>query len=42
MKYDLVIGFGWLPRDVDELTLADIEGISRAGRRRDARAKGRR
>jgi len=43
MTYDLVLSMGWLPRDVRELTLEDLEGLNRAARRRDSRArKGRR
>jgi hypothetical protein len=39
MIYDLVIAYGWLPRDVRELTAADLEGIGRAAERRERRAR---
>jgi len=39
MIYDLVLGFGWLPDDVRRLTLADLDGMGKAARRRDARSK---
>lgn len=39
MIYDLSLSLGWLPADVRRLTMADLDGLSRAVRRRDARAK---
>jgi hypothetical protein len=39
MIYDLSLGMSWLPRDVRELTTADLDGLARAARRRDARSK---
>jgi hypothetical protein len=39
MIYDIALGLGWLPRDVRELTTADLDGLAKAARRRDARAK---
>jgi hypothetical protein len=39
MIYDIALSLGWLPRDVRELTLSDVDGLSRAARRRDARSK---
>jgi hypothetical protein len=39
MIYDLSLAFGWLPRDVRELTSKDLDGIRRAVARRDARSK---
>jgi hypothetical protein len=41
MIYDLSLAFGWLPRDVRALTVTDLEGLSKAAERRDARSKGR-
>jgi hypothetical protein len=39
MIYDLSLSLGWLPKDVRELTLSDLDGLGRAARRRDARSK---
>lgn len=39
MIYDLALGLGWLPRDVRELTVADLEGLTKAADRRERRAK---
>jgi hypothetical protein len=37
--YDLSLGLGWLPRDVRELTVEDLEGLTKAAHRREARSK---
>ncbi len=39
MTFDLVLAMGWLPRDVRELTLDDLAGLSRAVDRRERRSK---
>ena len=43
MIYDLSLSLGWLPADVRQLTMSDLDGLGRAARRREARSrKGRR
>jgi hypothetical protein len=39
MIYDLSLALGWLPRDVRELTAADLEGLTKAADRRERRSK---
>lgn len=39
MTYDLALALGWLPSDVRQLTVADLEGLGRAADRRNRRAK---
>jgi hypothetical protein len=42
MIYDLALGLGWLPRDVRQLTAADLVGLAKAADRRERRAKAKR
>jgi hypothetical protein len=39
MIYDASLALGWLPADVRQLTVADLDGLGRAARRRDARSR---
>jgi hypothetical protein len=39
MTYDLALSLGWLPEQVRRLTVDDLDGITAAVARRDARAK---
>ena len=39
MIYDLSLALGWLPANVRQLTMSDLDGLGRAARRRDARSK---
>lgn len=42
MTYDLALALGWLPRDVRQLTMADLVGLAKAADRRDRRARAKR
>lgn len=39
MIYDLVLAYGWLPRDVRALTVDDLDGIAKAAKRAQVRSK---